>query len=99
MRVARSPKPVPTVAQVIRLPDKFGQGRRLAMNRTHTPEEIVRILQQVDAKMATGLSAGDAAQRREGVDRDDEDIGVAPPPLWLPSGDGFAASRGVADQS
>ena len=32
------------------------------MNRVHTPEEIVRIMQQVEAKMATGLSLNDAAR-------------------------------------
>ena len=33
------------------------------MNRAHTPEEIVRVLKEVDAKMATGLSAGDVARQ------------------------------------
>jgi len=33
------------------------------MNRVHTPEQIVRILQEVNAKMSTGLSAGDVARQ------------------------------------
>jgi len=33
------------------------------MNRAHKPEEIVRILQEAAAKMATGLSASDVARQ------------------------------------
>src|SRR4051812_35534385 len=44
-------------------PSEFGQGRRLAMNRTRSPEEIVRTLQEAATKMASGLSAGDVARQ------------------------------------
>src|SRR5688572_27924263 len=59
-----SPKTVPPVAQVLDCSgQKLGQGRRLAMKKSYTPEGIVRILQDVQAQLAAGASLREVARQ------------------------------------
>jgi transposase-like protein len=64
LMVVCSPKTVPPVAQVLDCSgQKLGQGRRLAMKKSYTPEGIVRILQDVQAQLAAGASLREVARQ------------------------------------